>query len=74
MDIIKTVRYYFFQIYPIDFSDFKVIARKLLPRDMDKKFLDHDAINTLCGVKSSMKQEQSGQNKCSAVKGVLGYL
>ena len=41
---------------------------------MDKKFLDHNAINTFCGGKSSMELEQSGQNICAAVKGVLGYM
>ena len=41
---------------------------------MDKKFLYHSAIKTLCGGKSSMELEQLGQNICTAVKGVLGYM
>ena len=68
---IKTISYYFFQIYPINSSDIKVIAKKLLPGDMDKKFLDHNAIITFCGGTSSMELEQSGQNICVTVKGVL---
>ena len=64
--------HYFLQTYPINSSDIKVIARKLLPGDMDEKFLDHNAINTLCGGKTSMELEQSDQNISAAMKGVLG--
>ena len=71
--MIKNVNFYFFQIYPIDFIDIKVSSRKLLPGDMDEKFLDHNAINT-CGEKSSMELEQSDQNVCAEVKGVLGCM
>ena len=49
-------------------------ARKLLTADMNNKFQDHNAISTLCGGKSSMELEQSGQNICVAVKGVLRYM
>ena len=66
--------HYFFQIHPLNSSDIRLITRKLLPEDMDKKFLDHNAINTFCGGKASMELEQSGQNICAAVKGVLGYM
>ena len=55
----------------INSSDIKVIVRKLLPVDMDKKFLDHNAINSFCGEKSGMELEQSGQNICAAVKGEI---
>ena len=41
---------------------------------MDEKFLDDNAINTSFGGKSSMELEQSGQNICAAVKGVLGSM
>ena len=41
---------------------------------MDEKFLDDNAINTSFGGKSSMELEQSGQNICVAVKGVLSYI
>ena len=71
--MIKNVNFYFFQIYRIDFIDIKISSRKLQPADMDKKFLDRNAINT-CGEKSSMDLEQSDQNVCAEVKGVLGCM
>ena len=72
--MIKTVNFYFFKIYPIDFRDIKISSRKLLPGDMDEKFLDHNAINKLCDEKSRMELEQSDLNVCAAVKGVLGCM
>ena len=54
-------------MYLINSSDIKVKASKLLLGDMDKKFLDHNAINTLCGGKSSMELESI----CVTVKGEL---
>ena len=61
-------------IYPINCSIIKIIARKLLSGDMDQKYLDHNPMNTICGGKSGIELEQSGQNICAAVKGVLGYM
>ena len=59
-------------MYRINSSIIEVVARKSFPKNMDQKFLDHNAVNTICGGKSSMELEQSGQNICAAVKGVLG--
>ena len=41
---------------------------------MDKEFPDHNAMNTLSSGKTSMELEQSGQNICVTVKGMLGSL
>ena len=73
-DILILYSPYFSQINLINSSDIKVKASKLLPGDMDEKFLDHTVINTLCGGKSSLEVEQSDQNICAAVIGVLGYM